>query len=623
MRRKELLDWLDERVAVADGAMGTQIYDAGVPFDHCFDALNLEDPSLVERIHRAYIEAGADWITTNTFGSNRVRLAEWGIDDQVDRIAEAGARLARRVADAANRRVLVAGSVGPLGKPLAPIGRIDPVQAREFFRETASALVQGGVDLIVVETFIDLREAVEAVRAVREVAPDLAVVAHASFSDEGKTVIGHKPAEVARELLAAGADVVGANCSAGVAALEEVIDRMAGATEAPLSVVPNAGLPQMVGGRLMYLASPDYMADRLAELVARGVRVVGGCCGTGPRHIAVLRERIEARGLHGRRPRRRRAAAPAPVEMEAPTEQPPEPAPEDEPRALRFRDKLAAGQFVVSVEIDPPRGVDAEPLIAGAQLCKANGIDAINIADSPLARARMSPLALSVLIRQHVDIDIVLHMSCRDRNLLGLQAECMGAHALGIRNILCITGDPPQVGDYPDATGVFDVDSIGLVTLLTQLNAGVDLAGKPLKYSTDFFLGVASNPTAVDLDVELDRWRRKVEAGCHFTMTQPLYDLDVLERWLELANPTVPVLVGILPLRNARHARFLHNEVPGMYVPQSIQERMERAGADGPREGVRIAQEFLERAARLVQGAYLMPPFGRYEMAVEVCEVLR
>jgi len=417
--------------------------------------------------------------------------------------------------------------------------------------------------------------------------------------------------------MAAGADLVGANCSMGPQGLGEVIDRMLRVPDVRLLMMPNAGMPQLVGGRYLYLCSPEYMASHAREYVSRGVRAVGGCCGTGSEHVEAM-----AAAVGGMAPVSVQPAASVRLEEPPEVERVAEKRAETASERPTFRQKLAAGDFVVSVEIDPPRGIDASRLVKGAAVCAAHGIDAINIADSPLARARMTPLALATLIRQNVDVEIILHMSCRDRNILGLQSECMGSHALGTRNLLCVTGDPPQMGDYPDATGVFDVDAIGLVGLLKRLNEGNDLAGKKIDYATDFFLGVASNPTAVDLAIEQERFHRKVEAGAQFTMTQPLYDVADLDRWLAEVPMTIPLLVGILPLRNGRHAEFLHHEVPGMRVPQEIRDRMHAAGDEGPREGVAIAQEFLAAVKDRVQGAYLMPPFNRFEMAVEVCEVL-
>lgn len=617
MKSADFLHLLSERVLVADGAMGTRLYEYGIHFDHCFDELNISQPHLIRQIHADYIHAGADIIETNTFGANLIRLQQWGLADKTREIAREGVILAKKTVAKlkTGRDILVAGSIGPLGKPIAPIGRITANEAAAAFREGIIGLLEGGVDLLLLETFMDQTEALVALNVARELDPTIGIVAMMSFTDEGKTVFGNKPEEVVRVLSQYGADVVGANCSVGPQGLGDVLDRMLRVPDVPLCVMPNAGMPTLVEGRYLYLSSPEYFGKQMEEFVERGVNIVGGCCGTNPQHIAAVSQKIR-----GKRPREH---SPLPTNPERPILEvlaPAEPMEEDKPTELSA--KLARGQFCISVELDPPRGIDPKVLIKGAALCKAAGIDAINIADSPLARARMSPLALAVLIRKEVDIEIIIHMSCRDRNLLGLQSECMGAHALGIRNILCVTGDPPQIGDYPDATGVFDVDSVGLTTLLKRLNDGVDLAGKKIDYHTNFTIGVAANPTAVDPQVEGDRFGRKMAAGCNFVMTQPIYDVAVLHKWMEETKPTVPVLVGILPLRNGRHAEFIHNEVPGMTVPASIRERMHKAGADGPAEGVRIAQEILLASREFVQGAYLMPPFNRFEMAIDVCRVL-
>ncbi|GMV43132.1 MAG: hypothetical protein AMXMBFR64_48480 [Myxococcales bacterium] len=616
MNRQELVALLDERVLVCDGGMGTRLYDLGIPFERCFDEINVAQPALVRQVHDEYLAAGADVIETNTFAGNRIRLAQWGLEGRVDELNRAGVAIARSAVAACGRPVLVAGSVGPLGRPLAPIGRVTREQAHAAFHEQATSLVSAGVDLLILETFTDQAEMVIALEAVRQVTADLAIVALMTFTDEGKTLYGNKPEEVARALMQFGADVVGANCSVGPRPLVEVVERMLHVPGVRICVQPNAGMPELVGGRYLYLSSPEYMGGYARDFAQAGVRMVGGCCGTGPEHVAAIRERVA--GVVAADPTQGSRVLAAVREADTGHVVTPEPG---RPIASSLRAKLQDGHFVVSVELDPPRGVDPGALIKGAELCKANGIDAINIADSPMARARMSPLALGVLIRQAVDMELVLHLSCRDRNLLGLQSESMSMYALGIRNVLAVTGDPPVLGDYPDATGVFDLDSIGLVTLIQRLNSGVDLAGKKIDYNTSFFVGVASNPTAVDLGLERERFQRKLEVGAQFTMTQPIYDIRVLERWMTAVEPPIPTLVGILPLRNARHAEFIHNEVPGMMVPEGIRARMHGA-AHGPLEGVRIAREFLLEARQLVQGAYLMPPFNRFEMAIDVCQVL-
>ena len=610
-RSARFLERLERGVIVADGAMGTELYRRGVPFEHCFDELCVSRPDLVGAVHQSYRDAGALLLVTNSFGGNRYRLARFGLEGQVDEINVAAATIARRVAGDA---CYVAGSVGPLGTRLEPVGRLSIADAEVAFSEQITALVRGGVDVLLMETFADLIEIKAAMRAAKAVAPTIPVIASMTFTDEGKTVYGYKPEEVVRQLTDLGAVAVGANCSVGPQSLMDVVERMLRVPNVKLMVKPNAGQPQFHAGRYLYLSSPEYLAATARHFVAHGCFIVGGCCGTTPDHIRVIHAAVD--GMTPSRP----AATTTTIEIVE--------APETEKSAAgRRRDgdiqsKIAAGLFVSSVEIDPPKDINADKLIEGAALCRAAGVDAINVADSPLARARMSPMALATLIRQRVDIEIILHMSCRDRNVIGLQSEVMGAVALGVRNILAVTGDPPQVGDYPNAKGVFDVDSIGLTQLCARLNRGVDLSGRPMKYSTDVFVGVASNPTAADLETEVRRYREKEEAGAMFTMTQPIYELDSLERFLDLAKPTIPVLVGILPLRNARHAHFLHHEVPGMFIPDEIRSRMEAAGEDGPQEGVRIAQEFLTRARKYVQGVYLMPPFNQFWMGVDVLKAL-
>lgn len=610
--RRQLEEFLDERVLVLDGAMGTELYEQGFGFDRSFDGLNLSDPTAVARVHREYVSAGAGLITSNTFGANRLRLLKSRLDGQVAAINKAGVQLARQAAMARppHNRPLVAASVGPLGQPLAPVGRLQPAVAREIFVEQFSALLDADPDAIVLETFGDLAELQLATAVLQQLAPDCALLAFATFTDDGKTLFGHRPEEVVRTLLAAGAAVVGANCSTGPQGLDVVVERMQRVAGARLALSPNAGMPRLVDGRYVYVASPDYFAEWAAKAADSGIRAVGGCCGTRPAHVARMAETIGVRAP-------RIAVAGPRIELRDGAESLGLAA----PQALALSDferKLASGEFVISVELDPPRGIDCEKLVQGAIALRQAGVDAINIADSPLATARMSPLALAVLIRQQVDIEILLHVSCRDRNLLGLLSECMGAHALGVRHALCVTGDPPSMGDYPGAKGVFEVDSIGLVATLARLNRAEDANGKRLNYQTDFRISCAVNPTAEDLDREIERFHQKVAAGAQYALTQPLYDPEDLVRFVERVRPSIPLLVGVLPLRNGRHAHFIHHEVPGMAIPAAIRERMHKAGEHGPQEGVAIAREFLQAVRPMVAGAYLMPPFNKFEMAVEV-----
>lgn len=610
LTKLQLQALLDERVLVLDGAMGTELYENGVGFDKVFDSLNLTDPQLVRRIHRAYVDAGAAVLTTNTFGANRFRLQRAQLGDQLAAINRAGVELARQAAATRppHNRPLVAASIGPLGQPLEPIGRLTRAAAKEAFVEQVTALVEADPDLLILETFGDLTELALCAEAIAAVSPEAAFVAMATFTDEGKTIFGHKPEEVARTMLAAGAAAVGANCSVGPQGLDIVLERMRRVPGARICLSPNAGMPQLVEGRYVYVASPEYFGEWALRVAGQGVHMIGGCCGTKPAHIARMVERVGMRAPSS-------AEAPVAIELRDLAADADKAAP---PVHSSFDDKMLRGEFAVSVELDPPRGVNAERLVMGAVALRRAGVDAINIADSPLATARMSPLALAVLIRQQVDIEILLHVSCRDRNLLGLLSECMGAHALGIRHALCVTGDPPSLGDYPGAKGVFEVDSIGLIATLARLNRGEDANGKALPFRSEFRISCAVNPTSDDLPREIERFHAKVAAGAQYALTQPLYDPQDLQRFIDLAQPTIPLVVGVLPLRNARHAHFIHNEVPGMAIPQAVRDRMDRAGDKGPEEGVAIAREFLQAVRSQVAGTYLMPPFNKFEMALDV-----
>jgi methionine synthase I (cobalamin-dependent)/5,10-methylenetetrahydrofolate reductase len=604
--RERFLDLIRERVLICDGAMGTMLYARGHSYRSCFDELCESLPSVVEALHREYIAAGADVIETNTFGANPIRLAEHGFENRAREISRAGARLARNVA---GNKVFVAGSVGPLNRQLKPIGTLSLGDAREAFRVQITGLLEGEVDLIILETFLSLPEIGEAIAAARELC-DLPVIAQMTFTEEGKTIVGDKPAEVFEALRQAGADVIGVNCSVGPQGVTEVIERFAAMGDFPLSAQPNAGLPRVIGGRYIYLTSPQYFANYAVRFADLGVGLIGGCCGTTPEHIAAM-----AKAVAGRKPTRPTRIQVRPVIEEAATK--PSPTPH---APSRFREQLGK-RFMISVEIDPPRSADAEPFIQSAKYLKASGVDLINVADSPLARARMSALAMAHLVRQEAGIEILLHMSCRDRNAMALQSELLGAHALGLRNILAVTGDPPSVGDYPFAKAVFELDSIGLSHLITRLNQGIDLTGRRLAEPTDFLLGVAVNPTAPDMREEWARFEKKAEAGARFAFTQPLFDLRTLEQFFKRAEPLgLPIFVGILPLRSAKHAEFLHNEVPDITISDEVRRRMRDSGDRGAEVGIEIAREFLRVARPLAQGVYLMPPFNRFEMAVKVIE---
>jgi methionine synthase I (cobalamin-dependent)/5,10-methylenetetrahydrofolate reductase len=607
-------EMLKSHVVIFDGAMGTMLYAAGIPYSQCFDALNLSHPDLVRGIHEAYLRAGAEILETNTFGANRIRLGEANETAHLRAINHAGVRLAK---EAAAGKALVAGSMGPLGKHLAPIGTLTAAEAESAYREQAFALAEAGADLLVLETMTNLEEMLVAVRAARRT--PLPVVALMTFNEEGKTLVGNKPQEVARALCAEGVSAIGANCSVGPQGILEVLERLVPASTVPVVAMPNAGLPSLMGGRYVYLSSPEYIGEFARRAVELGVAAVGGCCGTTPEHIAAM-----ATAVRGLKPRTHAAGQTGAVLREATVPRaaasPAGPAATAPERKPGFYEMLGS-RFAISVEIDPPRGLQIERFVASAVYLKGKGADAINVADSPLARPRMSPTAFCHIIQRDAGIETILHVSCRDRNVIATQSELMGAHALGIRNVIAITGDPVQVGGYVGASDVFDLDSVSLTRMISQLNRGQDLTGMAVDEPTQFRVCVAANPTAVDLNVEIEKLRRKIESGAHFIFTQPVYDASDLSRFLDRFGPLlIPLCVGILPLRSARHAEFIHNEVPGMSVPQHIRERMRRAGEHGLEEGTAIAIEILRDARPLCSGAYLMPPFNRFEMAGGILE---
>jgi homocysteine S-methyltransferase len=611
VKREELKDRLARAPLVCDGAMGTSLYAKGIMLNRSFDELNLSNPTLVQSVHREYIQAGAEMIETNTYGANRVKLQPHGFGDVVREINRRGAEIARECADAAPRPVLVAGSVGPLGRPIAPIGTVSEERATEAFREQAEGLIEGGVDLALLETFSDLRELSIAIKAVRAAAKEIPIVAQMTFGDDGATPLGAKPEHVARTLSALDVDAVGANCSVGPELMLQVMERMRSATALPLSVQPNAGLPEVVEGRVLYLCSPEYMAHYAKRFLASGVSILGGCCGTTPAHIGAIVGVVRALG-----PSR------TVVEIAKPAESHPEQraVPREEKSHLA---RSLGRKFVVSVEMDPPKGAEPGVLLDRAQWLKEKEIDFLNVADGPRASARMSALSFAVLLEQKVGVETILHYQCRDRNLIGIQSDLLGAYALGLRNILAVTGDPPKLGDYPSATAVFDVDSVGLVKILSHLNRGLDLAGNPLGPPMPLHVGVGANPGASDFDAEIRKFERKVEAGAEFCLTQPVYEPKYLERFLSAVKGSrIPVLVGILPLTSYRNAEFLHNEVPGMAVPAEVRELLKNAPSKerAQRVGIDIARDALRAARDLSEGAYLMPPFNKFELAVSVIE---
>jgi methionine synthase / methylenetetrahydrofolate reductase(NADPH) len=590
---------------LADGAMGTMLYSKGVSYERCFEAVTLSDPALVEELHRAYLGAGAELIETNSFGANRIKLADYDLENRVREINLKAAKLARSAREIAGVECFVAGSVGPLGRPLAPIGRIGQAAADAAFREQIGALLEGGVDLILLETFPDLEELSLALRVAHELC-DLPVVAQATFAEDALTASGATPEEVVRRLRDLGATVAGVNCSLGPQQMLEIVQRMIAEGGVPISAMPNAGLPAMVGGRLIYRSTPPYMGEYALKYVQEGAVLVGGCCGTTPAHIAAMRE-----SLAGVRP-----VGQLPPSCTLVLEEPSAHMAVDEPSPLKAK---LGNRFVVSVEMDPPKGANPAKLLKAAALLKEVGVDSVNIADSPMARVRMSAMAMGFLVKQQLGLETIIHFTTRDRNLMAIQSELIGAHAIGIRAILALTGDPPRLGDQPGTTAVFDVDSIGLIRIIRRLNEGMDWRGNSIGDPTNFLVGCALNPNADDLELELDRFRQKLEAGVDFVMTQPVYDMETLLRVLErVEGVEAPILLGVLPLQSSRHTEYLHNEVPGITVPDPIRERMRQAGERGMDEGVSIAREFLREARSYVQGAYLMPSFGRFEQCAEI-----
>ena len=613
-RAEEFQQALTDRILVTDGAMGTALYAKGIFINRCYDELNLSLPSLIREVHEEYVKAGAEILETNTFGANRKRLAAFGHSEKLRAINEAGVSLAR---DAARDQAFVAGAIGPLGGWLQPLGPTSFEQARELFSEQAEVLVDAGVDLLILETFTDLNEVREAILAAREAAgSDLALIAHLSIEDDGTLRDGTSTEKFTRYLNDLPVDAIGLNCSSGPRVMLETIEKMVQWTRKPLSAIPNAGLPTAVEGRNLYLCSPEYMAQYARRLLQTGARIVGGCCGTTPEHIKEIRR--EARSLQ---PAQRKSFTTV-IDEQTGGSPAMEKATAKVPIAQRsiLGAKLAAGQFVSFVEILPPRGIDASKEIEGAKLCREAGIDCINVPDGPRASARLSAQVTCQLIQEKAGIEAVLHFCCRDRNTLGIQSELLGAHAAGIRNILCITGDPPRMGGYPETTAVFDVDSIGLINIANNLNQGLDLGGSPMGSQTALLIGAGANPGALNIEEELRRLNAKIRAGAEFIITQPVFDFDMLVEFLDrTAHHKVPVIAGIWPLTSYRNAEFMVHELR-VPVPAAYMERMRLAeNADAARAaGVAIAKEMVARIRKFVAGVQLSAPFGRYELAIEV-----
>jgi methionine synthase / methylenetetrahydrofolate reductase(NADPH) len=607
-----------DRIHVVDGAMGTMLYAKGVYINRCYDELNLSNPDLVQEIHTEYIRAGADIIETNTFGATAYKLQQYGLEQNLHEINARAAQIARRAA--ANDRAYVAGAIGPLGLRIEPYGPTSFDEAKDMFKAQAIALLEGGVDLFCLETFSDVSEIRQAIAAIRELC-DLPIIAQMTIMTDGNTLFGTTPELFTERLDKWGADVIGLNCGVGPAIILNALERMREVTKKKLSAQPNAGLPRDVQGRQFYMCSPEYMSKFAKRFIQSGAKFIGGCCGTTPSHIKLISDSVRAAS-----PRAQHtgftSGAPATVETLAPDIKvvPPE-------ERSKWGRKIARGEFVTSVEVLPPKGVETEKTLDSIRLLKDAGVDGVNIPDGARAQSRMSALATAVLVEQQIGIESVLHYCCRDRNLLGMMSDLLGAAALGLRNLLVITGDPPKMGPYPDATAVFDIDAIGLTNMVNKLNHGLDLGNNPIGEPTSFCIGVGVNPGAINLDEEIKRFEWKVEAGAQYAITQPVFDTDQLRDFLKrIEHVRIPIIAGIWPLVSYRNAEFLHNEVPGVRVTPSIMDRMRKASAiskeAGRDEGLRIARESLLEVRDEIQGVQVSAPFGNVKYALEVFEVL-
>jgi len=610
-----LLEQLKSSTVLADGAMGTMLHSRGISFEKCFDELNLTNPSAVAAIHREYIEAGAQLLLTNTFGANRFKLSKHGLDQKIIEINEAGVELAKRVAVASFKDVLIAGDVGPLGVRIAPFGRVKPEQARAAFAEQIEALCEASADLIVIETMSDLYEIQEAIKAAKQVC-SLPLVASITFTRDDRTLLGDDPMKVARTLNESGTDVIGVNCSGGPAQLLRLLKQMHQAVpNGRFWVKPNAGWPEQVGGRIMYPADPDYFGDYALSFREAGASIVGGCCGTTPQHIAAMRKALDSSVHSSNLIQTSEVSETSEVSV---AEQP-----------TQFAQKLAQGKFVISVEMDPPRGLSTHKLIAGASLLTEAGADVINVADSPMARMRMSAWAVCDVVQRRVNVETTLHFPTRGRNLLRVQGDLLAAHALGIRNVFVVMGDPTAVGDYPEAMDNYDLVPSGLIKLIKQgFNEGVDHSGTSIGQPTNFFVGAALNLCAPESEQEVKNLRRKIRAGVDFFLTQPIYRPEDRNGFLSSYEEKhgkleQPILVGILPLASLKHANFLNHEVPGISIPDKIIRRMEQAGERAAEEGVRIAVELIEQIKPWAHGVYIMPQFSRFDLVAEIIEKVK
>ncbi|HJP92451.1 MAG TPA: bifunctional homocysteine S-methyltransferase/methylenetetrahydrofolate reductase [Pyrinomonadaceae bacterium] len=612
---KEILS--TDRILVFDGAMGTMLYAKGVYINRCYDELNLSNPDLVREIHTEYIRAGADVVETNTFGATAHKLQQYGLEGNLHEINLIAAKVAR---EAARDRAYVAGAIGPLGLRIEPYGPTSFDEAREMFKAQAEALLEGGVDLFILETFSDVSEIRQAIAAIKEIC-DLPIIAQMTIMTDGNTMFGTTPELFTERLDEWGADVIGLNCGVGPAIILSALEKMREVTKKKLSAQPNAGLPRDVQGRQFYMCSPEYMSKFAKRFIQSGAKFIGGCCGTTPAHIKLISDSVRAASP------RAQSIAFSPGATVTVDGTPPDirVVPPEERSA--WGRKIACGEFVTSVEVLPPKGVDAKKTLDSIRLLKEAGVDGVNIPDGARAQSRMSALATAVLVEQQIGIESVLHYCCRDRNLLGMMSDLLGAAALGLRNILVITGDPPKMGPYPDATAVFDIDSIGLTNMVNKLNHGLDLGNNPIGEPTAFCIGVGVNPGAINLDEEIKRFEWKVEAGAQYAITQPVFDTNQLRDFLKrIEHVRIPIIAGIWPLVSYRNAEFLHNEVPGVRVTPSIMDRMRQASSiskeAGREEGLKIARESLLEVRGEIQGVQVSAPFGNVKYALEVFEAL-
>ncbi|RKY23552.1 MAG: bifunctional homocysteine S-methyltransferase/methylenetetrahydrofolate reductase [Planctomycetota bacterium] len=604
---------LSRRVVLGDGAMGTMLYQYGVFLNSCFDELNISNPELVKKVHRGYVQAGVDFIETNTFGANDFKLAKYGLAEKVEEINHAAVEIAR---DTATEDVMVAGAMGPLGYEFTGHGRLTRPQASRAFRKQAKTLIKSGVDFLILETFSNTEELLVAIRSVSEIA-DLPIVAQMTVNEHNETIYGERVEQVIAKIAAEkSVTAVGLNCSVGPSGMLSSLELIRNVTDKPISVQPNAGMPRQVENRTLYMCTPEYMAEYAKRFFEKGAKIIGGCCGTTPEHIKEIVRVV--RSLD-------KAASPKAhiskisIEKPAPAVEKAKPLPLAE--KSRVGAKLAAGHKVTTIELTPPRGVDTIATLDKARLCAELGVDAINIPDGPRASSRLSPLVTAVKIQQNTDIETILHFCCRDRNLIGMQSDILGASAIGLRNILIITGDPPKMGEYPNATGVFDLDSIALTAVVKNLNSGIDIGGNHFSPAVRLSISVGANPVAIDMDREIQRFKRKVEAGAEFAITQPVFDVDTLFNFLELIEPfKIPVIAGIWPFASFKNAEFMANEVPGVVVPKQLLGRMGTAKTkeQGRMLGVEIAKEMIEKIKDYVAGFAVSAPFGNVKTALAV-----